>query len=176
MVAKASNFLAQGDGWNFLQYLVSYICFVVGSMTGGMLVNYETFYLVRSFVCVWNAPCPARHASDVVLPPPAGPHVRAEPADPGGHPGPGADRGEQLRQLHHFHLARHLLLRAAEQHDLQVQRQRCAHHAPDGRLHRLRHRARPHPQGPPRRVVEGAHARCVTWPFCVRPIKYRPLC
>lgn len=49
MVAKASNFVAQGDGWNFLQYFVSYICFVVGSMTGGMLVNYETFYLVCDF-------------------------------------------------------------------------------------------------------------------------------
>lgn len=61
MVAKASNFLAQGDGWNFLQYLVSYICFVVGSMTGGMLVNYETFYLVRSFVCLECAmPRPSR--------------------------------------------------------------------------------------------------------------------
>lgn len=39
MVAKASNFLAQGDAWNFLMYLVSYVCFVVGSCTGGMLVN-----------------------------------------------------------------------------------------------------------------------------------------
>ncbi len=43
IVARASNYVANGEGWNFLKYLVSYICFVVGACTGGLLVNYETF-------------------------------------------------------------------------------------------------------------------------------------
>lgn len=43
IVARASNFVANGEWWEFLQYLVSYVCFVVGACTGGCLINYETF-------------------------------------------------------------------------------------------------------------------------------------
>jgi len=43
IVARASSFVANGEGWEFLQYMVSYVCFVVGACTGGCLINYETF-------------------------------------------------------------------------------------------------------------------------------------
>ena len=42
MVAKASNFAAAGDGWSFLQYFISYVCFVAGSCSGGFIIHYET--------------------------------------------------------------------------------------------------------------------------------------
>lgn len=36
-----------GDAHHFLQQLISYLCFIVGACSGGMIINYETFYLVR---------------------------------------------------------------------------------------------------------------------------------
>lgn len=63
IVARASNFVAMGDMHNFAQHLISYMCFVVGACSGGMVINYETFYLVRC--CFWQSnPSPIRCNSD----------------------------------------------------------------------------------------------------------------
>lgn len=39
MVARASNFAAEGQGWLCAQYVVAYSCFLVGACISGMLIN-----------------------------------------------------------------------------------------------------------------------------------------
>lgn len=46
MIARASNYTADGHGWLTAEYIISYFCFLIGACISGMLVSYESFYLV----------------------------------------------------------------------------------------------------------------------------------
>lgn len=60
MVARASNLLAMGDFSKFAIYAAAYVCFVAGACLGGIVINYETFYLGEKtgHTCVVASPHP----------------------------------------------------------------------------------------------------------------------